>query len=124
MPLGILLNPTFDLSDCFARVSLVIRQKESFGESRQMLMPVQLMNDLRIGRGCVHEIVVCPIPAWPLKAGDGIAMPIDVGAERNIRIGEQIHSMLAQNAGALSREIEPLRIMLPDKIGDAFAVLS
>src|SRR5262249_6070822 len=89
-----------------------------------MLMPIQLMNYLRIGRGRVDEIVVRPIPPRPLKAGDGIAMPIDVQAERNIRISEQIHSMIAQGARVLDGYIEPLRILLRDKLRDPFALLN
>src|SRR5436305_1549362 len=50
IPSRILRNPALDLTDGFLGVRLIPGQKESLRKPWQMLMPIELVNDLRVGR--------------------------------------------------------------------------
>src|SRR5437773_393383 len=94
VPFRILLDPTFNLLDGFLRISFVSRQEERLRKPRQVLMPVQLMDDLRICSSAINETIVRAILAPPSKARNRVAMPIDIGLECNIVVTKNIQPML------------------------------
>src|SRR5438876_6233111 len=88
VPFRILIDPAFNLSEGFARIQLVAREEKCFRQFWQMLMPVKLVNDLRVCRVAMNEVVIGPEFPRPLIAGYWIAMPVQILAERDIFVSE------------------------------------
>src|SRR5438105_1531419 len=75
IPSRILRDPALNLTDRFLGVRLIPGQKEGLRKPWQMLMPIQLVNDFRVGRRGIHGVVFSPISSWPLETSNRIPVP-------------------------------------------------
>src|SRR5260370_31975363 len=90
----ILIDPTLQLIDRSRGISLHAGQAISFGQTRQMLVPVELVNVLRIASfRILLQSISAPEAALPLLPSYGIAVPIDCGTEIDARESQQFDSM-------------------------------
>ena len=79
-------------------------------------MPIQLMDNFCVGGRDTDQIVFRPESAGPFKAGDGITMPVDPGAEIDVGEREQIDAVLAEDVRLANGTFEPFRKVFCDEL--------
>src|SRR5579884_745344 len=110
---GILLDPTVDLLQRFGGVALLSGKQIGFRQPRQILMPVQFVNCLRVAGGAVfRKIIVAPEAPFPYPAGQRVAMPVDFRSQFQGPVAEQFDYMAAKLLRLLDSSAGPLRTAL------------
>jgi hypothetical protein len=123
MSWGILVDPTVDLRNSLPGVSFLAGQEIGFSQSWEMLLSIYLVN--YFGITCcslVNQIIIGPKTAWPTLAGDRVPMPVDISADVDPAIAEELHLMLAEPFRLLHRGPFPFWKVMDEELLQSLAI--
>src|SRR5580658_9550763 len=107
---GILIDPGQHLGDSFRRESFVAGEQPGFGQPRQMLLTVELVNDFGIAaRRVMLRAILRPEGALPRSPGVRIAMPVDGVAQVRWSEIQKFYIVASQRSGLENGAADPLR---------------
>src|SRR5437870_2659089 len=86
-----------------------------------MLVTIEFVNGLRIGRRIMNKLVARAILPRPLEPGNGIAMPVDAIAKENVA-PKEVDPMLRDRRCFFNRASEPFRLFLQEKASSRIAL--